>query len=125
MTDILHDKQKFIYKKNERYINERKKIVALLFIIIGITDKNNIFYSHQITTEQQKQIMNLKNDIEKYFKTSSWAVYRNSKKEVNKPYLSLIRCVMRDMGIKYTCANKKIRDINDVYVTTTIYVINQ
>jgi len=64
------------------------------------------------------------NDIEKYFKVSSWVVYRNNTK-VLKPYLSLIRCIFRDMNINFTCSLCKIKDEeNGKYINTTSYIIH-
>ena len=50
--------------KLEKYINERKEIIQKIFEIINVQSENNIkfFYADEITEENEKEILNLKDD---------------------------------------------------------------
>ena len=82
MTDILMNNQEIIIakqprtftkNKNKLFVKERKEILDKILNIIEITDMNKQFYSHIIDVNEYKknEIMNLSDDIKKYFKTSS------------------------------------------------------
>lgn len=86
--------------KNIKYVEERKEVLNKLYIILGITDTNKIFYFEDITgdTVKQNQIMNLISDIKKYYNCAQWTYFKN--KDLHEPYISIIKAVIKDMNIK-------------------------
>lgn len=92
----LVDKKKL--RKNEKNKEKIDEICNKIFAILDL-DENNIksriqgdyFIIDAISTDKQKQIMDLKNDCEQNFAKKNWAVFYG---KTNEPWLSLIRCVM-------------------------------
>jgi hypothetical protein len=117
-----HKKKSVLYKKNIRCKKEREAILNKLYSIIGITESNRIFFSHQMTDEMQTQILAMKDEIDQNFKTSTWSVFR---KETQKPALSLFRCVLRDMSVSYSYSSCKIKDaLTGNFISSTLYKID-
>ena len=101
--------------KLEKYINERKEIVDKLFELINIQTENNIrfFYSDEITEEKQKEILNLKSKIKRYFIISNWMSFKTDAK-IDKEYMSLIRNILKHEKINYTLTQKMKEGVKKV-----------
>ena len=123
MDDIKKDIIKRESKKHIKYIAERQVILQKIYNIIGITKTKNFFYSHTIVQneEMQKQIMLLYDEIPKYFSIGRWAVF--VKKDMDKPYMSLIRNIMKEMDVKYSCCSCRLKDDNKKLFNSTIYTL--
>ena len=65
--------------KKNKYEIQRKEIVAKLNNIFGITDDNKQFCLYDLDNDlnKQQEILNLKDDIEKYFSCSTWTVFNS------------------------------------------------
>jgi hypothetical protein len=102
-------------KKVELYNDERQKIINKLFEILEINEFNKSFSLHKIddNIEKQQLILDLEQDIKKYFICSRWTCI--NKKDVQRKWLSIIKYIFRDMNIKLTCLYNKN--------TGTIYTI--
>ena len=68
--------------------------------------------------------MDLKEQIGNYFKVSTWVTFKKNKK-VDRPYLSLIRCIFKNMKIEYSCSSCKLKNEDNKYINTTIYILNK
>ena len=112
------------YKKDIRLKKERDETLSKIKTILNITESNKTFFSHEIYEETQNKILALKDEVARNFKTSSWATYRKGSENVSKPYLSLIRCVFRDMKVNYSCSTCKIKNENGEYISTTLYKLD-
>ena len=95
--------------KLEKYINERKEIIQKIFEIINVQSENNIkfFYADEITEENEKEILNLKNNIKRYFIVNTWISFKNTVK-LDKVHMSLIRNILKHGNINYTICQKMI-----------------
>ena len=95
--------------KLEKYINERKEIIQKIFEIINVQSENNIkfFYADEITEENEKEILNLKNNIKRYFIVNTWISFKNTVK-LDKVHMSLIRNILKHENINYTICQKMI-----------------
>jgi len=122
-NDNINVKQKKIYKKNIKFKKERLDILLKIYTIIGLNETNKKFTTLDINEIKQNQIMELVPEITKYFRVSSWS-YFNKKKIIDKPHLSIIRCIFREMNITYACSSCKIKNENQEYINTTIYILN-
>jgi len=99
-------------KSIEKYTNERKDILQKIFNILEITDNNKIISLKKLDEDKNKQksIIELENDIKKYFLCSRWTYFSNKNREFKRSYLSLIKAIMKDLDIKMTSSTliKKI-----------------
>ena len=125
--DIQNDKKKIVKQKVRNkakiYLKERNEILKKVYNIIGITNEKKTFYSHEISEsdETQKNLLELSDDILKYFTTSSWSIFKNSVDVENKS-LSLIRSLFRDMDVKYISKAEKVKDDIKTH-NSTLYTI--
>lgn len=94
--------------KNEKYSEERKKILNKLLNIMNIDEKNNIFFIDELENDEikKKQILELICGIKQYFSYCSWVYF--SKTDVPHPFTSLVKSILKDMNIKYNSVS--IRD---------------
>jgi hypothetical protein len=80
-------------------------ILDKLINIIGVTKDKNYFSLFEMDNEHNKinQIILLVPDIEKYFATSRMSYFSNKKnnKDSNRPYLNLIRNILKALDITY------------------------
>jgi hypothetical protein len=88
--------------KTIKYVEERNLVLQKLYEIIGVNEKNKIFYFEDLNEEKQKKIMNLTTDCKKYFNTGHWNAFL--KKTSSEPHVSLIRSILKDMEIKSSTA---------------------
>ena len=117
------NKKKFQRFKFIIYKKEQKEILDKVFNILSICDNNNIFQSHIIdhNSNIQNKILELDDNIKKYFKTSTWPAYKNF--NIERRYLSIIKSIMKDMDVIYTSLSCKIK-YNNRIVNSTIYTID-
>ena len=101
-------------KTINKYINERKELLQKIFNILVVTENNKMVSLKKLDEDKNKQqnIMELENDIKKYFICSRWAYFSNKTRKFKRDYLSLIKAIMKDLGIKMDALTliKKIGD---------------
>ena len=69
---------------------------------------------------RQKQIVDLANDIRKYFNCGAWTYFCRS--NIQKPYLALIRALLKEMNYKMTSSyvvDTISKHINNKIITIT------
>jgi hypothetical protein len=80
-------------------------ILDKLIQILGITKDKNNFSLFDMDKDQNKinNILFLEKDVEKYFATSRMSYFNNKKnnKDTNRPYLNLIRNILKALDITY------------------------
>jgi hypothetical protein len=88
--------------KDNIYVRQQHEILDKLLKILGITATNKIFYCEDLDDNKKKQILDLSNDVKKYFKAGKWPVFNKEISEKNT-YLSLTKSILKAMGkdIKY------------------------
>jgi hypothetical protein len=88
--------------KASLYGPERKKFLSDLMNTIGLSDTQKFFYLYDIDNnkEMQKKVLDMSADARQYFNSAGWGLF--SKDNIHRPYMSLIRCALKDMGVKYT-----------------------
>lgn len=115
-----------VYKKptkKELYTDERLDLLNRLNLILGISETNNIIYPHLIDENKQKQILELEDDVKKYFKYGNWA-YFSKAFDPNRPYISFIRSIYKDMGFKLISTKKTI-NINGTKTVSYVYILSK
>jgi hypothetical protein len=101
-----------IKTKIEKYKKERKEIMDKLFKILNIQTENGtrFFYIDEITEEKEKEILELRNDIKRYFLVNKWVTFKNTIK-IEKIHMSLIRNLLKHENIKYKLGDKMIEGV--------------
>ncbi len=124
IKNINNEDVKFIKFKHLKYKDQQKDILIKIFNILNITKENNEIKTHLIDYDENKQklILELDNDIKLYFKTSAWPAYKNLNTE--RRYLSLVKSIFKEMGIKHESLSCKLKYDNKI-VNTTIYTFNK
>jgi hypothetical protein len=108
--------------KMVKYKKEREEILNKLLQMLGINETNNIFYLYDVERDDKlKQILDLKNSIEKYFTSKQAVVFQHNKKAI-KPHTSLIRLVFKEMGYKYVTTRKGI-ERNGTKIHSAAYIV--
>ena len=112
-------------KSIKNFTKERQELLQKMLNILGITEENKMFSLKKLDEdpEKQKQILDLVEDIKKYFICSKWTFFDHKEREIKRNYLSLIKAVFRDMKVKMysTFVHKKI---DDVVKCETIYILD-
>ncbi len=84
-------------KKDELYENEQKEILIKLLRVIGLSNDNiSIERSHLESDIVKDKIREMKEEIWKYYKTTSW----NSCKYGKNPELNIIKNICKHHKIK-------------------------
>ena len=108
--------------KNDMYINEQINIKNKLCNILKINHEMNYFYLHDIENDNdmQQQIINLKDEIKKYFLCGQWTCFKD--KHVKREYLTIARFIFKNTGseIVSTCS---VIDRNNKKIQTQKYIV--
>jgi len=112
-------------KKSLTYAKERELLCLKILSILNLPDDNSIIlYELDNDTEKQKQILELSEEIKKYFVCGTIASLRDSKK-AKRPYLNIVRNILRQQGYKFTNKNIVYTHENGSLVRTMKYIISK
>jgi hypothetical protein len=111
-------------KTVDQFANERKEIVNKIFNILEITPTNKIILSKKLdeNIEKHNKIINLETEIQKYFICSKWNYFNNKKRDFKRKYLSLIKSVMKEMGINFYSSLVSKKGDDNKFKRETIYI---
>ena len=112
--------------KKLKFVSERIQLLHTVLQILNINEQNNTFDSFSLddNRELQMQILALDNEFQKYFMVSKWPAYSNNDKIVNeRRYLSMIKSMLKEMGIKIESLSMK-KKYNNRTINTTAYKID-
>jgi hypothetical protein len=126
---ILFDLKKYYLfdynmpKQVDKYDKERKEVLNQIFQILGINEANNKFLLHELdaNVEKQNQILELESNIKKYFICGKWNCFTDS--NVKRKYLSIIKCLLKDMGLQIMITTNIIKDDESVSKRRKVYHI--
>jgi len=121
---ITKTKRDFVKLKHLKFKNERFDILHKIYNILNINQQNRTIQTHllDLNTNMQQQILNLDNDIKKFFKVAAWPAYKNINTE--RRYLSLVKYILKDLGITFDSLTCKLKYQNKI-VNTTIYTLQE
>jgi len=103
-------------KLSEKYQKEREEICNKIISILDLKEnKNFLLYDLDNDLEKQNKILELKEEIQKYFACSTISSFKPNF-ECKRPYLNIIRSILRQqnytfIGNDYWTKNDKIRTI--------------
>ncbi len=102
------DDQEMKKSKKSIYMKERVEIVQKLNDILGLNDDNNVFFPVDFDQDEdkQKEILDLIDDIRKYFDCWKWPCMRNV---VDRRYLGVAKSVYKSMGYTFTRTRKYVK----------------
>ena len=110
-------------KREDIYKKEREEILNKLNKILGVTEDNNKFFLWDIDNNEeiQKSILELKTDVEKYFRCSGWNFFSKSLHDDRK-YISLMKSLYKEF--KYELYTKTILITrNNIKIKTQQYIL--
>jgi len=110
-------------KMSEKYITEREEICKKIIDILQL-DSEGFFYIHELdeNIDKQNQIMGLRDSIKKYFTVSNISSFKPNF-ICKKPYLNIIRSILRQQDYKVEYTNIVLKYDNGMMRRTTKYKI--
>ncbi len=111
-------------KKEIYYAKEQKEILEKILNILEIDENNKTFLLYELDNDKEKQekILELKDDIHKYFTACKWGVFNTSIPKSEREYLLLLRNVIKSMNINMIGGRYTIKR-NDNKIATQKYLI--
>ena len=120
--ELPKQQKKRVKNKEKIFKTQRKEILDKILLITGMT-----FHTHEIDTNLNKQteILELEPQIKQYFNVSNWSAFKNTKQlgDGKRP-ISIVKSVLKDMGIEYQNKSYVLKQDRG-FVNTTEYVIKQ
>ena len=112
-------------KSIKNFTKERQELLQKMFDILGITDDNKMFSLKKLdeNEEKQKQILDLVDDIKKYFVCSKWTFFNHKDRQIKREFLSLIKSIFRDMNVKMVSSFLHIPTIDNKVKCETYYIL--
>jgi hypothetical protein len=108
------------------YTEERQIVLNKLFDILEVNEKNKKISLTELDNNEKKQndIMNLIDDIKKYFFCSKWTYFKHKKRQMKRIYLSLIKNIMRYMNVKIVTSVLYKTYSGNIRKSETYYIFN-
>jgi hypothetical protein len=102
---------------------EREDICARLISILQL-DNNNSFLLCNLddNIEKQQQILEMKDEIQTYFACSTISSFKPGF-ECKRPYLNIVRSILRKQDYVFDCGTTFTKIENGVYKTSTKYKV--
>jgi hypothetical protein len=109
-------------KLSEKFQNEREDICNKIITILELKEDNTfLLYDLDEDIEKQNKIMELKDDIQKYFACSTISSFKPNF-ECKRPYLNIIRSILRKQNYNFIGNDYTIK-INNIPKKTIKYII--
>lgn len=110
-------------KLSEKYKNEREQICSNLILILDL-DENCSFLLYNLDNDfdKQKKIIDMKDDIKKYFAVSTISAFKPNF-NCKKPYLNIIRSILRQQQYKVTYSQIEKSNNDGTFFRTQKYKI--
>jgi hypothetical protein len=110
-------------KLSEKYQTEREEMCNKIISILEL-DENKSFLLCELDNdiEKQNKILQLKEDIQKYFSVSCISSFRPNF-ECKRPYLNIVRGILRKQEYSFENTNILYKLENGTYIKTMKYKI--
>ena len=111
--------------KKVYFQKEQREIYDKIIGILGLTKENNTFtlYDLSKTPEKIQQILELKEDIAKYFSAGKWICFTKEGYNSDKEHIVLIRNILKVLNVNYTVDTVRYKIEKYAYVGTQKYTI--
>ena len=107
-------------KLSDKYQTERESICDTIITILG--DKTFLLCELDEDTEKQTKILDLKPEIQQYFACSTISSFKPNF-ECKRPYLNIIRSILRKQNYTFVGSDIEIKQQNNLYKRTMVYKI--
>jgi hypothetical protein len=109
-------------KLSEKYVNEREDICKKIIEILELD--NNTFLLNELdqNIEKQTNLLNLKPEIQRVFECSTISAFKPNF-NCKRPYLNLVRSILRKQSYEITGIDVLIKQENGSYIKTMKYTI--
>jgi hypothetical protein len=109
-------------KLSDKYQNEREEICNKIITILELKEDNTfLLYELDNDIEKQNKILELKEEIQKYFACSTISSFKPNF-DCKRPYLNIIRSILRKQNYNFIGNDYTIK-INNIPKKTIKYVI--
>jgi hypothetical protein len=111
--------------KQSKYQKEREDICLKLIYILEL-DTDGCFLLNELDSniEKQNKILDMKDEIQKYFAVSSITAFKpNVSSETKRPYLNIARAILRQEGYLFEGTTIWIKCETGKFTTGTKYKI--
>ena len=109
-------------KLSEKYITQREEICNKIITILGLKEDNTFLLCElDEDIEKQNKIMDLKEEIQKYFACSTISSFKPNF-ECKRPYLNIIKSILRKQNYNFIGNDYTIK-INNIPKKTIKYII--
>lgn len=114
-------------KLSEKYQNERQQICDRIIEILELDEFNSFLLSELDANETKKtKIMELRDEIPKYFAVSSLSVFAPTKKDnVKRDYLVIIKNILKQQGFTIEASEHITKLDEGVFRRTVRYVVQK
>ena len=109
-------------KLSDKYQNKREEICNKIITILELKEDNTfLLYELDDDIEKQNKILELKEEIQKYFACSTISSFKPNF-DCKRPYLNIIRSILRKQNYNFIGNDYTIK-INNIPKKTIKYVI--
>ena len=110
-------------KLSEKYVSEREEICNELINIIELDSDGCFLLSDlDLNVNKQNDILNLKDKIKNFFAVSTISTFKPNF-ECKRPYLNLIRSILRQQGYIFEGKDYEFKIGENIYQRTIKYKI--
>ena len=110
-------------KLSEKYQAEREAVCNKIISALELSSDNTfILCELDVDTEKQQKILDLKPEIQQYFACSTISSFKPNF-ECKRPYLNIIRSILRKQNYSFIGNDIVIKQENNSYKRTIKYVI--
>ncbi len=106
----------------DKYHDEREDVCKRIIDILELKNNEIILYDLDNDIEKQTKLMALKQEIQKFFECSTISTFKPNFR-CKRPYLNLVRSILRKQGYNFEGQNYLIRIEDGIYKTTMKYKI--
>jgi len=112
-------------KLSDKYPAEREAICKQIIDIIDLNDENGFLLCElDADLEKQQKLLELREEIKKYFACSTISSFKPNF-ECKRPYLNIIRSILRQQGYTVKGHDIEMKLTNGLYKRTMKYKIER
>jgi len=111
-------------KMKDKYKNEREELCKKIIEILDLKNGEIILHDLEKDIEKQEKLMALKIEIQKFFEVSTISTFKPNF-ECKRPYLNLVRSILRKQGYNFEGQNLMMKIEDGIYKTTMKYKISK
>ena len=102
-------------------IDKQKEVLDKIYKILNINEDNKTFSLKELdeNVDKQNAILGLEGEIKEGFCYSKWTCF---KKEMSRKWLSLLKYVVKDMGVQMVNSRKSFKKDDGKFTVDIVYI---